>query len=77
MCSGPGSLSGLTPEEKQQWQELIASNPYSNHVVAEALVEVMTETFSLFFVLTLKAPITIAADDIHKYFFIVFQRNKT
>ena len=27
--------------------------------------------------LTLKAPITTAADDIHKYFFIVFQRNKT
>ena len=25
-------------------------------------------------VLTLKAPITTAADDIHKYFFIVFQR---
>ena len=24
--------------------------------------------------LTLKAPITSAADDIHKYFFIVFQR---
>ena len=24
--------------------------------------------------LTLKAPITTAADDIHKYFFIVFQR---
>ena len=27
--------------------------------------------------LTLKAPITNAADDIHKYFFIVFKRNKT
>ena len=27
--------------------------------------------------LTLKAPITIAADDTYKYFFIVFQRNKT
>ena len=27
-----------------------------------------------FVVLTLKAPITTAADDIHKYFFIVFQR---
>ena len=27
--------------------------------------------------LTLKAPITTAADDIHKYFFIVFQGNKT
>ena len=26
------------------------------------------------FLLTLKAPITTAADDIHKYFFIVFQR---
>ena len=26
------------------------------------------------FYLTLKAPITTAADDIHKYFFIVFQR---
>ena len=25
-------------------------------------------------VLTLQAPITTAADDIHKYFFIVFQR---
>ena len=25
---------------------------------------------------TLKAPITTAADDIHKYFFIVFQRKK-
>ena len=25
-------------------------------------------------ILTLKAPITTAADDIHKYFFIVFQR---
>ena len=24
--------------------------------------------------LTLKAPVTTAADDIHKYFFIVFQR---
>ena len=24
---------------------------------------------------TLKAPFTTAADDIHKYFFIVFQRN--
>ena len=27
--------------------------------------------------LTLKAPITTAADDIHKYFFIVFRENKT
>ena len=27
-------------------------------------------------VLTLKAPITTAADDIHKYFFIVFQRKQ-
>ena len=27
-----------------------------------------------FWYLTLKAPITTAADDIHKYFFIVFQR---
>ena len=27
-------------------------------------------------VLTLKAPITTAADDIHKYFFIVYQRKK-
>ena len=27
--------------------------------------------------LTFKAPITTAADDIHKYFFIVFQRSKT
>ena len=26
--------------------------------------------------LTLKAPITTAADDIHKYFFIVFQRKQ-
>lgn len=42
MCSEPGSLSGLTPEEKQQWQELIASNPYSNHVVSETLAEVIT-----------------------------------
>ena len=32
--------------------------------------------YSVFFgiYLTLKAPITTAADDIHKYFFIVFQR---
>ena len=29
------------------------------------------------FLFTLKAPITTAADDIHKYIFIVFQRNKT
>ena len=28
-------------------------------------------------VLTLAVPITNAADDTHKYFFIVFQRNKT
>ena len=34
---------------------------------------VVKETIAL--PLTLKAPITIAADDIHKYFFIVFQRN--
>ena len=27
--------------------------------------------------LPLKAPITTAADDIHKYFFIVFRENKT
>ena len=27
--------------------------------------------------LTLKAPITTAADDIHKYLFIVFRKNKT
>ena len=27
------------------------------------------------FTLTLKEPVTTAADDIHKYFFIVFQRN--
>ena len=27
--------------------------------------------------LTLKAPITTAADDIHKYFFIIFRENKT
>ena len=27
--------------------------------------------------LTLKAPITTAADDIHKYFFIVFRENNT
>ena len=26
--------------------------------------------------LTLKAPVTTAADDIHKYFFIIFQRNQ-
>ena len=30
--------------------------------------------FSDLALLTLKAPITTAADDIHKYFFIVFQR---
>ena len=29
---------------------------------------------AFFFFLTLKAPIMTAADDIHKYFFIVFQR---
>ena len=28
--------------------------------------------FKISFILTLKAPITTAADDIHKYFFIVF-----
>ena len=28
-------------------------------------------------VLTLTAPITTAADDFHKYFFIVFRENKT
>ena len=27
--------------------------------------------------LTLKVPITTAADDIHKHFFIVFRENKT
>ena len=30
--------------------------------------------FMIFGELTLKAPITTAADDIHKYFFVVFQR---
>ena len=29
-----------------------------------------------FFIITLKAPITTAADDIHIYFFIVFRRKK-
>ena len=29
------------------------------------------------YMLTLKAPITTAADHIHKYFFIVFRENKT
>ena len=29
MFSEPGTLSGLTEEEREQWKELIASNPYS------------------------------------------------
>ena len=37
--------------------------------IAELLVPSTVKT-----VLTLKVPITTAADDIHKYFFIVFQR---
>ena len=39
--------------------------------------EVLVSLTNYFFqcgLLTLKAPITTAADDIHKYFFIVFQR---
>ena len=32
---------------------------------------------SKYLALTLKAPIMTAADDIHKYFFIVFRENKT
>ena len=32
--------------------------------------------FHAFYILTLKAPIRTAADDIRKYFFIVFQRKK-
>ena len=32
------------------------------------------ETIGIIALLSLKAPITTAADDIHKYFFIVFQR---
>ena len=30
MVSKPGTLSGLTDEEKEQWLELISSNPYSH-----------------------------------------------
>ena len=38
-----------------------------------SLKERICSNVSLFFLLTLKVPITNAADDIHKYFFFVFQ----
>ena len=42
------------------------------------LIESVSEGFpSYFFILTLKAPITTAADDIHKHFSLFFRENKT
>ena len=42
------------------------------HITKKSHTEVLKYAESLY--LTLKAPITTAADDSHKYFFIVFQR---
>ena len=41
-----------------------------DHFDLEVFVSLLTENY----ILTLKVPIMTAADDIHKYFFIVFQK---
>ena len=45
------------------------SNYFSQHT-SNTMDKIVIKNASI----TLKAPITTAADDIHKYFFIVFQR---
>ena len=48
----------------------IVCSLYGNYIK----VFVLTLNFQNLYILTLKVPITTAVDDIHKYFFIIFQR---
>ena len=50
----------------------IKVNPYML-IIEHYLIALDMSELVLMWVLTLKAPIMTAADDIHKYFFIVFQ----
>ena len=54
----------------QRWWSFFDSGLYLIQNLQEHLFRFMS-------VLTLKAPITTAADDIHKYFALLFRENKT
>ena len=47
MVSKPGTLSGLTDEEKEQWLELISSNPYSRKKSKSSQVMYFFSSYSL------------------------------
>ena len=46
-------------------------------VLVVLILELLVASVNAGKTLTLKVPITTAADDIHKYFFIFFRENKT
>ena len=50
---------------------------YTAHNTSLFLHVYLLSLFITDFMLTLKAPITTAADDIHKYFSLFFRKNKT
>ena len=77
------SLGDTGPVIKAAQHALVSQHPKSRYLVGgtDVLVDVSVVSVSLEFkhhaclkYLTLKAPVTTAADDIHKIFFIVFQR---
>ena len=62
MFSLPGTLAGLTREEKEQWLELISSNPYTRRSpkVHKALLLLLDFSLTVcLFVLILNVPSTI------------------
>ena len=54
---------------------IVCSNEGPQYCLLRRVRKPMSGIICSHYLLTLKAPITTAIDDIHKYFFIVFQRN--
>ena len=68
--NSPGEMPGITQIEKDYIEKSLGVYGQTEEDRRKSRVSLMRQTSFL----TLKAPITTAADDIHKYFSIVFQR---
>ena len=67
-------ILSVVEDGRQDYRNDWCSNVYNKSVVLVAMEFDMIYFFHIYTVVNLKASITTAADDIHKYFFIVFQR---
>ena len=62
------SVDSADPDQIAIWRNIVVA-PYCNQLFLDIISDQAVKE-----PLALKAPITTAADDIHKYFFIVFLR---